>query len=72
MQVTKQMAQSVACLERSTSLVSGDAEKLELEAMLEAIWPARVFLALDAHFQLSKCGDKQFIVLARMVCTMTN
>ena len=45
------MAQSVVCLERSTSLMSGEAEKLQLEA----IWPARVLLALDAHFQLSKC-----------------
>ncbi len=64
MQVTEQMAQSVACLERSTSLMSGEGEKLELEAM----WPARVLLTRDAHFQPSKCRgiqDKQFTVLAR-------
>ncbi len=55
MQVIKQMAQRLACLKRSASLVSGQAEKVELEAMS----PARVLITLDKHFQAWKCRGKR-------------
>ncbi len=35
--------------------MSGDAEEVELKAM----WPARVLLTLDEHFQLSTCRGIQ-------------
>ncbi len=48
------MAQSVACLKR-TSLISGEAEEVELKAM----WPARVLLTMDEHCQPSNCRGIQ-------------